>query len=58
VPERNIVKLIQPASAEDQLTGVESASAAARSVCRFREEKSLLFAATKTKWKILDEAVI
>jgi hypothetical protein len=27
-------------------------------VCRCRGEKSLLFAATKTKWKILDEAIV
>jgi hypothetical protein len=38
--------------------GVQRALAAASSACRFRGEKSLLFAATKTKWKILDEAVV
>jgi hypothetical protein len=96
VPERNIVKLIQPANVGDQLTeivpvgvcdlltraigvrsnlkrscrlsqscdafflrqGVQRALAAAPSACRFRGEKSLLFVATKTKWKILDEAIV
>jgi hypothetical protein len=58
VPERNIVRLIQPANVGNQLTGVQRASAAAPPACRFRGEKSLLFAATKTKWKILDEAIV
>jgi len=32
--------------------------AAVPSSCRFREEKSLLFATTKTKWKISNEAIV
>src|SRR5471030_1229834 len=39
VPERNIVRLIQPVNVEDQLTGIQRALAAAPSACRFRERK-------------------
>jgi hypothetical protein len=58
VPDCNIVKLIQPVNVEDQLTGVQRALAVVPSACRFQGEKSLLFAETKTKWKIFDKAII
>jgi hypothetical protein len=57
VLKRNIIKLIEPGNVEDQLTGVPGALAAVRSARRFQEEKSVLFTATKTEWKILDEAI-
>jgi hypothetical protein len=57
VPECNIARLIQPVSLE-QLTGVQRTFAAVPSACRFHAEKSLLFAATKTKWKIFGKAII
>jgi hypothetical protein len=57
VPECNIVKLIQPVSVEDQLTGVRRTLGAVPWACRFHAEKSLLFAATKTKWKIFGKAI-